>query len=290
MNVVENQCLSNALRREVVTFITAGLITGIKVTAWESTKRQRQKYAQHGTFSEDDYSAVYNGASPEEGFFREDTETHPALQLVPSGNPQITERQRGNNSLGGALFFRKVSKSRERSPNRRATVGGSVGRIDRTHIRRGSSYQFHAKVGMNSQVAISIPMEPPTSVSQQNSLRRSMNPKDSNVSNVSDGTIERAQDQYRVNPMNHMMNHPDRTITQTAQSGTSIVSRKSKRYIREDGEGSLSTDHNGSISLTDSNYSNHSNLCKSPPLDCALNDTLSDTRYVICFSVTLSFW
>eukprot|EP01084_Bolivina_argentea_P302990 523064_1 len=64
------QNLSNALRREVITFITAGLVTGVKVTAWE-TKNEYIQISQHGQIktSMDDY--------------REDTEfkTHPALLL-----------------------------------------------------------------------------------------------------------------------------------------------------------------------------------------------------------------
>jgi len=74
----EQQNLSNALRREVITFITAGLVTGVKVTAWETNKNNND---QRNTFDND-----FDDYDDDDGYggnYREDTETHPALQMFP---------------------------------------------------------------------------------------------------------------------------------------------------------------------------------------------------------------
>merc|ERR1712150_354257 len=128
---------------------------------------KRKKMTQQ---TEDD--DVWNdNTSPDEfGMYLDDTDTHPALQpmqLHPNGH--ASEPQRNNNSLGSVFFRKMSSKSRDRNPNRRATDGG-FGSYNERH-RRGSSYQFHARVGNHSQVAISIPMGP--TMSAQNSLRKS---------------------------------------------------------------------------------------------------------------------
>ena len=121
--------LSNALRREVITFITAGLVT--VATAWETNKKNTDpRNTLDDDFDDDSFDPNYN--------YREDTETHPALQMfqchsdphamqkfasasgVAAGIKQKFTGLHGKaNSYAGFLldnnWNRKISKSRERS-------------------------------------------------------------------------------------------------------------------------------------------------------------------------------
>ena len=107
----QTQNLSNALRREVITFITAGLVTGVKVTAWETNKWCTDPKS---TWDDDfDADAVDNRSFTYHGntVFRDDTETHPALQFFPTHKSSIidgdnirTKRYAKSNSFAGFIL------------------------------------------------------------------------------------------------------------------------------------------------------------------------------------------
>eukprot|EP01084_Bolivina_argentea_P060133 109880_1 len=152
------QNLSNALRREVITFITAGLVTGVKVTAWETNKNKDMG----NTYEGDDFDG--EEYQPYGSNYREDTETHPALQLFHYSHSHIDQpikrkpqaKHYGKaQTYAGYLFDnisgRKFSKSREKR-----STDSTNGFSDRHH--RGSSYQYQAKIGKTSTVALSIPI------------------------------------------------------------------------------------------------------------------------------------
>lgn len=105
-------------------------MTGVKVTAWETNK----KNTDHGNTFDDDFDDDY--APDYAGNYREDTETHPALQMFPNyangpkhgkfnsaSNAVANIKQKLGyhkqaNSYAGFLldnnWNRKLSKSREK--------------------------------------------------------------------------------------------------------------------------------------------------------------------------------
>ena len=132
--LLQHQNLSNALRKEVITFITAGLVTAVRVTAWETNKRNTNP---HNTYDDD-----FDGESfPDFGDqYRDDTETHPALQLFPQqpGSGQILNDNtkikkfsgyhvKANTYAGFLLdnnWNRKLSRSRTKKSTDDVTIDG----------------------------------------------------------------------------------------------------------------------------------------------------------------------
>eukprot|EP01083_Nonionella_stella_P316555 1148453_1 len=128
--MAQQQNLSNALRREVITFITAGLVQCIKVTAWETNKRSTQI---GGTYDED---------------FQNDT--HPALYIFKDSAPPSGLYQTGT-------AFAQIGKGRRRRRTYRKKGDHLTADSLSDGGNRRGSYNYHARLGKHSTVAVSIP-------------------------------------------------------------------------------------------------------------------------------------